>query len=228
MTAVHKVTLVAAPIVEDAEESEAIVAERQWEDQLQYLITISRRSFIGGAIPIFATLTPLAKIKMHRILTGDCPGAFAALSLVELFELDAAHSPAEDSRRRSELAASFMGFRPWAFERTISLPRSCAHLYFTNRNRRSNVAIAHTLRVVFHLKSGDDAAMDAKMGKRKLSDIVVKTPCRSSPDTPLPIPLPEVQACGPPRRAAAAGRARGHVAGHSLAVVMARPSTCAV
>lgn len=68
LEAAREVTLVAAPGEDDTEEGEAIVVERQWEDQLQYLITISGRSFyIGGSIPVSVTMMPLAKIKVHRV-----------------------------------------------------------------------------------------------------------------------------------------------------------------
>lgn len=52
MTAVREVVVVAGPAEDDTEETENIVVERYWEQQMQYLISISGRSFpIGGAFP---------------------------------------------------------------------------------------------------------------------------------------------------------------------------------
>nr|GAT57857.1 predicted protein [Mycena chlorophos] len=68
MTATREVIVVAAPMDDDTEETENIVVERHWEQQLQYLISVSGRSYpIGGTIPLSMTLMPLAKVKIHRL-----------------------------------------------------------------------------------------------------------------------------------------------------------------
>ncbi|KAG5727101.1 Arrestin-related trafficking adapter 3 [Termitomyces sp. T112] len=64
----REVMVITSPTEEDTEDTENIIVERHWEQQLQYLISISGRSFyIGGTIPIMLTLMPLAKAKVHRI-----------------------------------------------------------------------------------------------------------------------------------------------------------------
>ncbi|KAF7360214.1 Arrestin-C domain-containing protein [Mycena venus] len=66
--AVRQVIVVAAPMEDDTEETESVVVERHWEQQLQYLISISGRSFpIGGVMPISLTIMPMAKVKIHRV-----------------------------------------------------------------------------------------------------------------------------------------------------------------
>lgn len=84
MTAVREVVTVACPISEDTEDTENIIVERHWDQQMQYLISISGRSFhIGGIIPVTFTLLPLAKVNVYRlsvILEGEC----AILYLVSL------------------------------------------------------------------------------------------------------------------------------------------------
>jgi hypothetical protein len=76
MGASREIIVVAAPAEDDAEDSEHIVVERLWENQLQYLISISGRTFcIGGKVPVTFTLMPLDKVKIHRIavyLEGMC------------------------------------------------------------------------------------------------------------------------------------------------------------
>ncbi|KAL1746644.1 hypothetical protein HDZ31DRAFT_33689 [Schizophyllum fasciatum] len=63
----REVMMIHCPMEEDTEDTENIIVERQWDQQLQYLITISGRSFyIGGTIPVSVTLMPLMKIKMYR------------------------------------------------------------------------------------------------------------------------------------------------------------------
>jgi hypothetical protein len=60
--------VISTPGDEDTEETENIIIERYWESQLQYLISISGRSFyIGGTIPLYFTMMPIAKVKVHRI-----------------------------------------------------------------------------------------------------------------------------------------------------------------
>ncbi|KIJ15534.1 hypothetical protein PAXINDRAFT_169007 [Paxillus involutus ATCC 200175] len=69
MTAQREVIVVCAPADNDSDEAEGIDVERQWDSQFQYRIQISKRSFpVGGKIPIQLSITPLAKIKVHRIL----------------------------------------------------------------------------------------------------------------------------------------------------------------
>ncbi|TRM69068.1 hypothetical protein BD626DRAFT_391817 [Schizophyllum amplum] len=64
----REVTMIHCPMEEDTEDTENIIVERQWDQQLQYLITISGRSFyIGGTIPVSITLMPLMKIKVYRL-----------------------------------------------------------------------------------------------------------------------------------------------------------------
>jgi len=74
-----------------------------------------------------------------------------------------------------EMASSLMGPGPWTFHRDLNLPASCDQMKFTNRNRRGNIVITHTLKLVMRVERGDDLHMD-KSGKRKLFDIVVQTP----------------------------------------------------
>jgi hypothetical protein len=68
LSASRNLTVVAYPPEDITEETENIIVERQWNDQLQYLIAISGKSFhIGGTIPVSFSLMPLAKMKVHRI-----------------------------------------------------------------------------------------------------------------------------------------------------------------
>jgi hypothetical protein len=233
MTANKEVTLVSTPGEDDTEDTENIIVERQWENQLQYLIAISGRSFyIGGTIPINITMMPLMKIKVHRVsvfldgefifhakcfradprvervdyltqfkrvarsdasrrivllqlkreeghllpLSSDDPHAFKTSPLSDLFKSNDELSTEENETRQSELAASFMGPGPWSFETNVVLPKSCSQLHFTNKNKRSNISVTHSLKVVFRVERGDDEFVDKKTGKRKLFDIVIQTP----------------------------------------------------
>lgn len=68
MTATREVITVACPTEEDTEDTENIIVERQWEQQLQYLISVSGRSFhIGGTVPVTFTFMPLTKMRIHRL-----------------------------------------------------------------------------------------------------------------------------------------------------------------
>ena len=68
MTAVREVITVACPTSEDTEDTENIIVERHWDQQLQYLISVSGRSFyVGGIVPVSFTLLPLAKISVYRL-----------------------------------------------------------------------------------------------------------------------------------------------------------------
>lgn len=63
-----EVILVRVPSEANLESSEPIAISRTWEDQLHYDIVISGKSFpLGSTIPIAFKLTPLAKVRCHRI-----------------------------------------------------------------------------------------------------------------------------------------------------------------
>lgn len=62
------VTLIRCPAEASLECSEPIAISRTWEDQLHYDIVISGKSFpLGSTIPVAFKLTPLAKVRCHRI-----------------------------------------------------------------------------------------------------------------------------------------------------------------
>jgi hypothetical protein len=68
LTATREVVLIACPGEDDTEDTENIIVERQWDSQLQYLISISGRAFyIGGTMPMQISMLPLTKVKVHRI-----------------------------------------------------------------------------------------------------------------------------------------------------------------
>ena len=68
LSATQEVTVVACPSEDDTEDSESIIVERQWDNQMQYLIAISGRSFpIGGVMPFSITFVPFAKMKVFRL-----------------------------------------------------------------------------------------------------------------------------------------------------------------
>lgn len=63
-----EVILIRTPGEASMEGSEPIAISRNWEDQLHYDIIISGKSFpIGQKIPVSFKLTPLAKVRVHRI-----------------------------------------------------------------------------------------------------------------------------------------------------------------
>ncbi|ORY75127.1 or S-antigen, C-terminal domain-domain-containing protein [Protomyces lactucae-debilis] len=62
------IQLIRTPGEANMESSEPIAISRNWEDQLHYDIVISGKSFpLGQKIPIAFKLTPLAKVRVHRI-----------------------------------------------------------------------------------------------------------------------------------------------------------------
>jgi hypothetical protein len=76
----------------------------------------------------------------------------------------------------SEVASNLMGPGPWTLHQDLKLPGSCSQMKFSNKNRRSNITVTHTLKIVMRVERGDDLFIDVKTRKRKLFDIVVQTP----------------------------------------------------
>lgn len=100
-------------------------------------------------------------------LQSDDPDAFKHSPL---------HALATPNQDEDEMASNLMGPGPWTFHQDLQLPPSCKMLHFTNKNKRSNITIAHNLKLVIRVQRGDDEAIDEKTGKRKLFDIVIQTP----------------------------------------------------
>lgn len=75
LVAAREVTVVSCISEEDIEEDNIFI-QRQWEQELHYLIAIGGRSFyIGGTIPITITLMPLSKLKIYQLsvyIEGEC------------------------------------------------------------------------------------------------------------------------------------------------------------
>jgi hypothetical protein len=68
LTASRDVILVASLNEDDREDVDNVAIERHWEDQLQYMLTVSGRVFpIGGTVPITLTLLPMAKVKILEL-----------------------------------------------------------------------------------------------------------------------------------------------------------------
>jgi arrestin-related trafficking adapter 3/6 len=100
-------------------------------------------------------------------LESDCTDAFQQSPLYGVID------PGDDL---SDTVSGLMGPGPWTFHQDLPLPSSCRNLHFTNKNKRSNMNIVHTLKCVLRVERGDDEVMDEKTGKRKHFDIVVQTP----------------------------------------------------
>ncbi|CAK5281850.1 unnamed protein product [Mycena citricolor] len=79
LQAAREVLVIAAPVEDETEDTETVVVERFWEQQMQYVVSINGRSFpVGGKIPISLNFMPLDKIKIHRI-TIMLEGAYLTL-----------------------------------------------------------------------------------------------------------------------------------------------------
>jgi hypothetical protein len=88
LSAERDVIIVACPTEEDTEDTESIIVERNWDQQLQYLISISGRAFfIGGTIPISIVLMPMDKVKVHRI-TVSIEGVYTFFPIILMFRLE--------------------------------------------------------------------------------------------------------------------------------------------
>ena len=82
-TAEREVVVITCPTEEETEESENIIVERSWDQQMQYLISVSGRAFfIGGIVPISFVLMPLDKMKVYRIAVYIEGVLWASVSMI--------------------------------------------------------------------------------------------------------------------------------------------------
>lgn len=68
LVAAQEIVVVAGPGEDDTDDTENIIVERQWDDQMLYHIVISGRTFtLGGTLPITVTFMPWTKMRVLRI-----------------------------------------------------------------------------------------------------------------------------------------------------------------
>jgi hypothetical protein len=113
LSASREVNFVASPSEDDREDVDNVTIERTWEDQMQYMLTVSGRVFpIGGSVPITLTILPMAKVKIFGlsvILEGKPirhPSYHRSLKLTERVDYFFSFSPTacrKDPKRRFEL-----------------------------------------------------------------------------------------------------------------------------
>ena len=69
LTATSPVTLVSCLGPDAMDEGETIGVERQWDDQLRYLVNVEGKAFpIGGILPISLTMMPMSKVAIYKIV----------------------------------------------------------------------------------------------------------------------------------------------------------------
>ncbi|KAI0265134.1 hypothetical protein BC834DRAFT_196013 [Gloeopeniophorella convolvens] len=76
----------------------------------------------------------------------------------------------------SDAAAQLLGPGPWPVRADLLLPADCTALHATSRNKESTVHVSHSLRFTMRLARGDDTQLDPRTGRRKLFEVVVRTP----------------------------------------------------
>jgi hypothetical protein len=134
-------------------------------------------------------------------LGSDSPDLFTTSPIASFFIPSIA-----DDEIRATLLSSFMGPGPWSLEANIQLPGRGSMLTVSNKNRRSNMLVAHTLRVA--LRVGRAGAPS-----RAFQDLVLETPVHIFPVSGLFDPRPS-----PLKQAPVGLRARGHFVASVLRV----------
>jgi len=61
---------------------------------------------------------------------------------------------------------------PWHLEKDLKVPDCASTIKFTTKHDKTNITIAHWLKVTIRVERGDDEAVDTR-GKRKQFDIIM-------------------------------------------------------
>ncbi|KAG2159160.1 uncharacterized protein EDB93DRAFT_1075989 [Suillus bovinus] len=142
------------------------------DERIEYHTATRRlvRSQLGHRIPLLL-LENEVKGESHPLLPliSDDPEAFRKSPLYQLLS---AHDD------ENEMAVAVMGPGPWTFHSEMQLPQHCSLIHFSNRNKKSNITISHTLKIAIRVERGDDEATDPQTKKAKLFDILVQMPIR--------------------------------------------------
>jgi len=75
--------------------------------------------------------------------------------------------PGEDE---TEVASSFTGLGPWTIRHELAVPDSCSILRPSNRSKRSNIMVDHTLKIILRVEKEEGAV------RKKLYDVVIQAP----------------------------------------------------
>jgi hypothetical protein len=80
-TAIRDVHVVSVPADEDVYTTGEIQIERPWDDQLQYLFNVSRKTFaIGASFDVKIVFMPLAKIRIYKLAVDieECVNSYSS------------------------------------------------------------------------------------------------------------------------------------------------------
>ncbi len=76
----------------------------------------------------------------------------------------------------STVVSQLLGPGPWPIRANMHLPADCKVLHPTSRSRDSPIHVSHVLRFTMRLTRGDGPPVDPKTNKRRLFEVVVRTP----------------------------------------------------
>jgi arrestin-related trafficking adapter 3/6 len=95
-------------------------------------------------------------------IISDSPNALADSPLAPL----AAQAKQSNEDEDDAVASLLNPHGPWFLESTLQVPDCQSHIRFSTKHAKTNMAIAHWLKVVIRVERGDDKAIDSK-GRRK-------------------------------------------------------------
>lgn len=94
--------------------------------------------------------------------------------LYTLVREDLKYTGQSEGERASELASEWMGPGPWPLRFNVEILGSYGILHPTNMNKKANITVCHTLKVIIRVEKGDSD--DADGSKKKVYDIVIQYP----------------------------------------------------
>lgn len=130
-------------------------------------------SYVGG-MNMVRTVT-----SAHNLLNLQCDDeSKPLLPLSQDDPLAYERSPLATLRHlgsRSGVVSQLLGPGPWPISANLHLPADCTLFHPTSRSRDSTIHVTHALRFTMRLTRGD-GSVDPKTNKRKLFEVVVRTP----------------------------------------------------
>jgi arrestin-related trafficking adapter 3/6 len=140
-----------------------------------YFISERVESYVSG---VNMTRTVTSAIPLLNLQHDDETKPLLPLSSDDPLAFE--NSPLASVRRSranaSDVVSELLGPGPWPLRAVLQLPADCGLLHPTSRSGDSSIHVTHVLRFTMRLARGDDAALDSKTNKRKLFEVVVRTP----------------------------------------------------
>ena len=94
--------------------------------------------------------------------------------LYSLVHGDLEYTGQSEEERATQLASEWMGPGPWPLRMNVEIPSTCGSLHATNMNKKANITIHHTLKIIIRVEK--EGIGHGEHSRKEMYEIVVQYP----------------------------------------------------